>query len=48
MEEQIELLVRDAGLRRGMAARAAREAQAKYSLEANTLKIVETFRTAVN
>ncbi|MGH9943689.1 MAG: glycosyltransferase family 4 protein [Pyrinomonadaceae bacterium] len=46
--EYVELLVRDAELRRQMAERAAREAQAKYSLEANTPKIVEAFRAAVN
>ncbi|MBA3323694.1 MAG: glycosyltransferase [Pyrinomonadaceae bacterium] len=45
--EYVELLVRDAELRREMAARAAREAQAKYSLAANAPKIVEAFRAAV-
>lgn len=46
--EYLELLIRDATLRRQMSERAARVAQENYSLEANTGKIIEAFRAAAN
>jgi glycosyltransferase involved in cell wall biosynthesis len=45
--EFITTLVKDDKLRNEMSAKAAREARAKYSLEANTPKIIEAFRAAV-
>lgn len=45
--EYIEVLVRDTALRRQMAARAARVANEKFSLEANAAKIVAAFKAAL-
>ena len=45
--EYLTTLVKDDKLRNEMSARAAADAQAKYSLEANTPKIIEAFRAAV-
>lgn len=44
----LELLIRDSSLRQEMSHRAAEVAQAKYSLEANTEKVIEAFRAALN
>ncbi|HEY0458687.1 MAG TPA: glycosyltransferase family 4 protein [Pyrinomonadaceae bacterium] len=45
--EYLTTLVKDDKLRNEMSARGAREAQAKYSLEANAPKVIEAFRAAV-
>ncbi len=45
--EHLTTLVKDDKLRNEMSAAAARDAQAKYSLEANAPKIIEAFRAAV-
>lgn len=46
--EHLTTLVKDDKLRNEMSARAAREAQEKYSLEANTPKIIEAFKAALS
>ncbi len=46
--EYLSILVKDDKLRNEMSRRAAADAQAKYSLEANTPKIIEAFRAAIN
>lgn len=43
----LELLIRDSSLRRDMSERAAEVARARFSLEANTEKVIEAFRAAV-
>lgn len=43
----LERLIRDTPLRLEMSERAAREARAKYSLEANTEKVIDAFRSAL-
>jgi glycosyltransferase involved in cell wall biosynthesis len=45
--EYLTTLVKDDKLRNEMSAKAAADAQAKYSLEANTPKIIEAFRAAL-
>lgn len=45
--EHLTTLVKDDKLRNEMSARAARDAQEKYSLEANAPKIIEAFRAAL-
>lgn len=45
--EYLELLVKDGDLRNRLSARAAGDAQAKYSLEANGPKVIEAFRAAL-
>lgn len=45
--ESLNTLIGDDKLRNDMSARAAADAQAKYSLEANRTKIIEAFRSAV-
>ncbi|MBK8149758.1 MAG: glycosyltransferase [Acidobacteria bacterium] len=46
--EYISTLVDDHGMRNRMSAAAAADAQANYSLEANSSKILEAFRSAVS
>lgn len=46
--EYLNLLVNDADLRNKLSANAAKDAQDKYSLEANAPKVIEAFRAAVN
>ena len=45
--EFLTTLVKDDKLRNEMSARAAEDARAKYSLEANAPKIIEAFRAAL-
>jgi glycosyltransferase involved in cell wall biosynthesis len=45
--DHLTTLVKDDKLRNEMSATAAADARAKYSLEANTSKIIEAFRAAV-
>jgi glycosyltransferase involved in cell wall biosynthesis len=45
--ELLNTLIADDKLRNEMSARAAADARAKYSLEANRTKIIEAFRAAV-
>jgi glycosyltransferase involved in cell wall biosynthesis len=45
--EHIMTLVRDSELRKSMSREAVRDAAAKYSLQANTDKIISAFRSAV-
>lgn len=46
--EYIRALVRDDSLRARLSAEAARDAEAKYSLNANREKVIEAFRAALN
>ena len=46
--EYLTVLVEDSNLRNRMAKKAAEDARAKYSLEANASKIIEAFRFAVD
>jgi glycosyltransferase involved in cell wall biosynthesis len=46
--ECMNILITDEHLRRQMSERAAADALAKYSLEANAPKIIEAFRSALN
>ncbi len=51
MEEWVkylEILIRDSALRQEMSYRGAEVARQKYSLEANTEKVIEAFRAALN
>ena len=45
--EYLTILVKDSKLRNRMLVEAAKDAQAKYSLEANAPKVIEAFRAAV-
>jgi glycosyltransferase involved in cell wall biosynthesis len=45
--EYLSTLVQDEALRHRMSKRAAEEAKAKYSLEANASRIVEAFKAAL-
>ena len=45
--EYLTILVKDSKLRNKMSVRAAQDAKAKYSLEANASKVIEAFRAAL-
>ena len=46
-EKYLTLLINDRDLRRKMSVKSAQDAQAKYSLQANTGKIIEAFRASI-
>lgn len=46
--EYLTILVKDSKLRNKMSVKAAQDAKAKYSLEANAPKVIEAFRAALN